>query len=170
VLGVFNTCGEHEIVVDPRSSIVSTNSTEPNTRRHGRLSRLQVRACRCWSTRHAPVAHFDVARLAVISSKHMPAHFAVAATTARPWCPDTPGARRRPWHEWKDSVVHSPAGSCLSPMSVCPSGEHGRGAKGEQTYALNGPERTSTALNGSALTCGSSISAGQRDMPNIVHT
>jgi hypothetical protein len=53
---------------------------------------------------------------------------------------------------------------------VCSSGEHGRGAKWEQTYALNGPERTSTALNEPAPTCGSPISAGQRDMPNIVHT
>ena len=49
-------------------------------------------------------------------------------------------------------------------------GEHGRGAKWEQTYALNGPKSTPTALNEPALTCGNHISAGQRDMTNIVHT
>jgi hypothetical protein len=105
------------------------------------------------------VAHWIPVRLVMISPTHVPVHFAVAATTGRPWCADTRDAGRCPWRESKDSVV-----------LVCPSGEHGQGAKWEQAYALNGPERTSTALNGPALTCGSPISAGQRDIPNIVHT
>ncbi len=44
------------------------------------------------------------------------------------------------------------------------------GANGEQTYALNGPELHSTALNGTAPTCGSYISAGRRIMASLVHT
>jgi hypothetical protein len=45
-----------------------------------------------------------------------------------------------------------------------------RGANGEQIGAPNGPELHSTVLNGSALTCGSRVSAGQCTMPSLVHT
>lgn len=38
----------------------------------------------------------------MISPKHTPAHFAVAATTVRPWCPDTPDADQRRWRESKE--------------------------------------------------------------------
>jgi hypothetical protein len=44
------------------------------------------------------------------------------------------------------------------------------GANWEQICAPNGPELHSTALNGTALTCGSHISAGQCMMPSLVHT
>lgn len=72
--------------------------------------------------------------------------------------------------ESRDSVVESAARPHLSLMPICLTGEHRWGAKGEQTYALNSPERSSTDLNGPALTCESPIFTGQRDMPNIVHT
>jgi hypothetical protein len=45
-----------------------------------------------------------------------------------------------------------------------------RGANGEQTYALNGPELHSMAPNGAAPTCGSHVSAGRRTMASLVHT
>lgn len=118
-----------------------------------------------------PRGTFDPMRLtAMISPRRAPAHFAVAAIKTHLWCPDTPDADRHAWRETKDSIVLSLTGFCPSRRLVCPSGEHGRGAEGEQTYAPNSPERTSTALNGPALTCGIPISTGQRDMPNIVHT
>jgi hypothetical protein len=45
-----------------------------------------------------------------------------------------------------------------------------RGANGEQTCAPNGPELHSTALNGTAPTCESRISADRRTMASLVHT
>ena len=54
--------------------------------------------------------------------------------------------------------------------AICCCGEQGQGADWEQRYALNEPKRTSTDLNEPALTCESSISAGQPRIPGIVDT
>lgn len=83
---------------------------------------------------------------------------------------DTPDADQRRWRESKDSVARSPTTFSPPRVRVCSSGEHGRGAKGEQTGALNGPELHSTAPNGPAPTCESCISAGRRTMASLVHT
>jgi hypothetical protein len=63
--------------------------------------------------------------------------------------------------------------SCMVKGGGSPASSRGgarRGANGEQTYALNGSELHSTALNGTAPTCGSYISAGRRIMASLVHT
>ena len=57
----------------------------------------------------------------------------------------------------------------ISDLPNSSTGEARRGANGEQTAVLNGPELRSTTLNGSGLTCGSRVSAGQRILASLVH-
>jgi hypothetical protein len=76
--------------------------------------------------------------------------------------------RVRPRSAYPRCVPHY--GELVSSACLRTVGEHGGGADWEQSCGLNGSELHSTVSNGPAPTCGSSISAGRRDMPDIVHT